>query len=59
MTDQLVLIHAEARIEPEWHLDPVTRERGRREVARARRILRQARNQAGIDITASPLASAA
>lgn len=54
MTDQLVLIHAEARAEPDWRLDPATRERGRREVARARQILHQARDQA-----ADPLASAA
>ena len=54
MTDQLVLIHAEVRVEPEWRLDPATRERGRREVARARRILHQARDRA-----AGPLATAA
>ena len=59
MTDQLVLIHAEARTEPEWRLDPATRERGRREVARARLILHQARNQAAGSGAAAPLASAA
>lgn len=59
MTDQLVLIHAEARIEPEWHLDPATRERGRREVARARQILHQARDQAIAMQSADSLASAA
>ncbi len=57
MTDQLVLIHAEP--EPDWRLDPVTCERGRREVARARRIIHQARSRADSDGAADPLASAA
>ena len=59
MTDQLVLIHAEARAEPEWRLDPATRERGRREVARARQILHQARDRAIAMQSADSLASAA
>ena len=57
MTDQLVLIHAEP--EPKWRLDPVTRERGRREVARARQILHQARDRAAAMQAADSLASAA